>query len=51
MVDNDVKDWTADELFQYLIGMSVIAPEEIFSDWMHDRPEMIRMVKEDINNN
>lgn len=45
-----VEDWTASELFDYLIGMNVIHPEEIAEDWIHDRTDMIKMVKEDIEN-
>ncbi len=48
---NNIEDWTASELFNYLISMSVIHSDEEFEDWKHDRPEMIRMVREDMEQN
>ncbi len=46
-----VEEWTACELFDSLIGTSVISPDEVFEDWMHDRALMIDMVREDIIEN
>ena len=48
--DTNPGNWTTSELFQYLIAMSVIHPDEEFEDWRHDRPEMLRMVREDMEN-
>ena len=43
-----VEDWTDSELFNALIGLHIIAPDEVFEDWMHDRPLMIDMVRQDM---
>ena len=48
---NNPEDWTTSELFDHLIGSSIIHPDDKFEDWMHDRADMVKMVKEDIENN
>lgn len=48
---SNLEDWGTIELFTYLTSMSVIHPDEEFEDWKHDRADMVRMVKEDIQNN
>jgi hypothetical protein len=42
------EEWTAIELFEYLQDRMLIDDEEVFDDWMHNRTDMIKMVKEDI---
>lgn len=45
---NDIEEWTAAELFEYLRGNFIIDPDENFEDWKHDRTDMIKRVKEDM---
>jgi hypothetical protein len=41
-----IEEWTASELFHYLQNTHIIAPEEQFEDWKHDRTDMIKMVRD-----
>lgn len=45
---SDPKDWTTEELFTFLIVLSIIAPNEKLSDWESSRPELIEMVREEL---
>lgn len=45
------EDWTTLELFNYCVALRMISPDEKFEDWKHDRPDLLKMVKEDIASN
>lgn len=47
----DCSGWTTAELFDYAIATSLISPDEVFEDWMHDRPDLYEMVQDELNNN
>lgn len=45
------ENWTTSELFNYCQVLSIIAPDEEFENWKHNRTDLLRMVKDDIANN
>lgn len=45
------EDWTTSELFNYCRCMNLISSEDTFEQWMNDRTDLLRIVKEDIENN
>ena len=46
-VNDNVDNWTSEQLFQYLITASVIAPDEDFIDWEGYHKYMVELVKKD----
>ena len=46
----EVEEWTASELFNYLLDNEIISEDAEFEDWKNNRTDMIGMVKENINN-
>ena len=45
------EDWQTNELFDYLQACNVISKEDTFDMWMHDRTDMLRWVKEEVEGN
>lgn len=43
-------DWTTTELFDYCTSNYLISSDDIFEDWMHDRTDLLVIVKNDIEN-
>ena len=44
-------NWTTTELFEYCQTLHIISLEDKFEDWMYDRPDLLQLVKDDIQNN
>lgn len=45
------ENWTTTELFEYCQTLHIISPDDKFEDWMYDRPDLLQLVKNDIQNN
>ncbi|WP_075344116.1 hypothetical protein [Tenacibaculum agarivorans] len=41
--NHDLSEWTTSELFYFLQSIHLIAPDDNFEDWMHDRSDMIQL--------
>lgn len=48
---SEPEDWQTCELFDFLQVNHCIHPDEVFEEWMHDRYDMIKMVKKEIEDN
>lgn len=48
--ERDCSGWTTSELFEYAKDVGLIADDEVFENWMHDRPDLLKMVNNDLNN-
>lgn len=44
------EEWTTSELFEYCQTMKIISEEDKFEDWMNDRTDMLKFVKDDLDN-
>jgi hypothetical protein len=42
----DYHSWNASELFHFLQNNHIVSEDDEFEDWMHDRPDMIKMAEE-----